>query len=133
MITNIGAQLEDIFSKRSGAATGNIIIHSDWNITTIFGVLLDYPVVYWYDDTINVTTCLPHQDLMNYQVINSFKAKNSILERIVYSFTVPICVISDSLRCSLDAWASKTCDSGKASNVILTCKKTEVNLSSVIL
>lgn len=133
MINNISAQLQNVFTETSDTTIKDIIIHSDWNITTIFGILLDYPVVYWYSDMVDVKTCLPHKDLINYQIINNFTGNNSLVERNVYSFTIPACVINDSLERYVNTWVSKQCECGKTNNVILKCKKTKVNLSSVLL
>ena len=132
MIQNISEQLEYTLTETSDTTIKDIKIHSDWNITTIFGILLDYPVVYWYGDMVDAKTCLSHKDLINYQIINTFTANNSV-ERTVYSFTIPACVINESLERSVDLWVSKHCECGKTNNVILKCKKTDVNLSSVLL
>ena len=133
MIKNISAQLENTLPETRDTTIKDIIIHSDWNITTIFGILLNYPVVYWYGDMVDAKTCLSHKDLINYQITNTFTAHNAVVERTVYSFTIPECVINESLQRSVDLWVSKHCECGKINNVILKCKKTKVNLSSVLL
>lgn len=40
-------------------------------IPTIFGVLIGYPIVYWYDERISIDNCLSLVSLNVYQVIMS--------------------------------------------------------------
>ena len=105
----------------------------DWNITTMFGVLLDYPVVYWYEDNKYGQNCLSCKDLINYKIVHKALIKSSSIENVVFSFTVPQNVVNSDVEYVIDGWISQHCDLGEKKEINLTCSKTSVNLSAVVL
>ena len=133
MIKNVVHRLQQIFCDSNRDTTKYLLVEPNWNLTTIFGFLLDYPTVYWFEDTKNGETCLSCKDLINYQVKPIETSDALLVSQRVYSFTVPLCVINDSLQRTIDTWFSHVNESTKKQNVILTCETTKVNFTSVLL
>jgi hypothetical protein len=59
----------------------HLSMKSGWNMTTIFGLCLGYPVVYWYKDLDQCSNCLSCLELLNVEVVKH--------EKTISSFTVP--------------------------------------------
>ena len=75
------------------------VFHSDSNLCTVYGLLLNYPIVYWFDNLISEETCLDMTPLSVVKVgllfssncmlksdAQSLKTKNMIE---IYSFSFP--------------------------------------------
>jgi len=60
----------------------------DVNRSTVFGLLLGYPVVYWYSNITSADNCLSHVPLRVFRI----SAVDSVVDShptVIYSFTVP--------------------------------------------
>jgi len=60
----------------------------DMNRSTVFGLLLGYPVVYWYKDVTTADNCLSHVPLRLFRILAVDSTANS-QPTVIYSFTVP--------------------------------------------
>ncbi len=98
--------------KRDGIAFHRIEFPENTNVTTMFGRLLGYPVIYWYhinEDTHEAGAqggnCLSMELLVNVKVICGVKPDrlnaNEELEHVLWSFSYPACLkeeLSDIIR-----------------------------------
>ena len=50
MTDHIEDQLKTFLDEKSEKIIFEVQLKDNWNITTIFGILIDYPIVYWYED-----------------------------------------------------------------------------------
>ncbi|XP_068121686.1 UPF0739 protein C1orf74 homolog isoform X2 [Hyperolius riggenbachi] len=75
----------------------------EWNLCTIFGLLLQYPAAYWFDTTESCENCLPFTPLKHFTVQTSCPTVG--LKSVqVYSFTVPESVYQ-SMQTPLQVWS----------------------------
>lgn len=86
----------------------------DINRSTVFGLLLGYPVVYWYSNVASADNCLSHVPLRMFRISavdNTADSKPTV----IYSFTVPqqlysqCQVLIDNWQEQLFTLASKLC------------------------
>ena len=132
MIKDIAGQLDQFRSNTKDSKIYQIIAsHSDWNITTIFGILLDYPVVYWYEDNVNANTCLSCKDLTNYK-LNIVNSGAHLMDHSIYSFTIPMSVIDEPIQNKIDQWISRVLEIGIMHKVILNRERCNVNFSQIL-
>lgn len=113
---------------RSNVASGRPYmahILSTANVSTIYGLLLGYPVIYWYEHSANedIGQCLSMEPLRNFKVWGSLlpntwspgtsqsvhsKGHHSADKHLVYSFTVPECFMDD-VKGKIDDWMKMVC------------------------
>lgn len=82
----------------------------EWNLCTAFGVLLGYPVVYWFEGGADAGNCLAMEEL-NVVRVRSVTAtvgrpegaRRMTAHDDVYSFSFPV-VLEGELRPHVDAW-----------------------------
>ncbi|TRY55030.1 hypothetical protein DNTS_020767 [Danionella cerebrum] len=78
-------------------------LYKDWNLCTIFGILLGYPASYWFDQTEGYENCL----CMTPLVVNTVWVKLQIQDInhrcCLYSFSVPEMLWSD-VKSHLERW-----------------------------
>ncbi|XP_038067457.1 UPF0739 protein C1orf74-like [Patiria miniata] len=75
-VGDVLAQLQD--PQNNSQAVLELHPQQGWNLSTVFGVLLGYPVVYWYSDVENCSNCLSMIPLRVYRVsIESDKPNSS--------------------------------------------------------
>ncbi|XP_071495113.1 UPF0739 protein C1orf74 homolog [Diadema antillarum] len=81
---------------------------SEWNLTTVFGLLLGYPVLYWYEvdvhgNCLSYTPLCVHKCICNFtfesfpSIKNEHPSNTCIMqkkEHVVYSFSAPECLSS---------------------------------------
>jgi len=60
----------------------------DINRSTVFGLLLGYPVVYWYSNIATADNCLSHVPLQQFRILAVDNTANS-QPTVIFSFTVP--------------------------------------------
>ena len=60
----------------------------DINRSTVFGLLLGYPVVYWYRNVSTADNCLSHVPLRVFRILAVDSTEDS-QPTVIYSFTVP--------------------------------------------
>jgi len=58
------------------------------NHTTVFGLLLGYPVVYWYSNVTSADNCLSQVPLRLFRIL-AVDSKADSHSTVIYSFTVP--------------------------------------------
>ncbi|XP_019634122.1 PREDICTED: UPF0739 protein C1orf74 homolog [Branchiostoma belcheri] len=108
--------------RESSVLQGNITPEKSWNISTLFGLFVGYPVLYWYDPT-QEGTCLSMVPLAVYNVYvcleknsgTALKEKSSICEcseekshhkHKLYSFSIPKALQQDFSK-QTDCWFKK--------------------------
>lgn len=76
-----------------------------WNLCTAFGVLLGYPVVYWFDGGADAGNCLAMEELNVVRVRASRQSAPTVKDGgdEVYSFSFPL-RLSAELGPHVDAW-----------------------------
>lgn len=75
---------------------------SEWNLCTMFGFLLHFPVVYWFDTSKSFENCLSFTPLKHYTVQTTCP-KVGLQKIQVYSFTIPESVYQ-SVQTLLQTW-----------------------------
>ncbi|XP_064425239.1 UPF0739 protein C1orf74 homolog [Latimeria chalumnae] len=89
---HIADTLGHLKSQRSKEREGNIsvskIASPEWNLCTMFGLLLGYPASYWFDSERSSENCLSLTPLRVYTVTASCPRISNVKLR-VYSFSVP--------------------------------------------
>ncbi|KAM4048261.1 UPF0739 protein C1orf74 homolog isoform 1-T2 [Anomaloglossus baeobatrachus] len=108
-LLTIQSQLSDLLTHLTSYRSdlpGSISIADlpcpEWNLCTIFGFLLRYPAVYWFDTAKNFENCLPFTPLKRVTVETTC-CKIGLDKLQVYSFTVPESVYQ-TLQPLLQAW-----------------------------
>lgn len=91
--------------------------------TTMFGIFLDYPIVYWFSDYETCGNCLSCRNLV---VIHVERTTNS--EICIFSFSYPESM-RESLAPFLDKWKLKI----NAKDASLKFRQSVVNLSTICL
>ena len=100
-----------------------IDVNSSWNICTIFGFLLGFPVVYYFDIK-NANNCLNNQDLIVYKVgVNNFSP---------ISFSIPR-ILEPECKDVLDSWVQDMKVKISSINPSINISHTCVNLPVVSL
>lgn len=84
LIDDLNEQISKFFSN---AIPMEVMTDTDC-IPTIFGLLIGYPVIYWYDDASVDDNCLAHVDLFVNQLICNNKN--------IMSFSVPVQLVDES-------------------------------------
>lgn len=125
MIENVIGQLKEIIDLSLDSDL-EIKCDTKWNLTSLFGILSGYPVVYWYDcevERILSISCLFTSTLRIYNVWASSARKRN---HIVYSFSIPECLATD-IQCHITVWFDKLDSRVRDTNCIfesleITCK-----------
>ncbi|XP_059161932.1 UPF0739 protein C1orf74 homolog [Physella acuta] len=96
----------------------NIEICKELNVPCLFGLMLSYPCVYWYNNSEGEENCLSGQALVHFQVKghllnseNSSLVKKSKFTCVIYSFSVPENLV-DLLRSDVNLWFVRWSDAG---------------------
>ncbi|XP_069612259.1 UPF0739 protein C1orf74 homolog [Ranitomeya imitator] len=108
-LLTIKSQLSDLLthltnyqSKLPGRISAADMPCTEWNLCTMFGFLLCYPAVYWFDTTTNFENCLSFTPLKRV-TIEITCSKIGLHKLQVYSFTIPESVFH-TLQLLLQAW-----------------------------
>ena len=75
--------------------------NASWNHSTAFGILLGYPVVYWYSDLEEANTCLNNVDLVVNKVIS-----NQLPEYSISQFSYPSLLL-ETFKPLVASWKDK--------------------------
>ncbi|XP_070758834.1 UPF0739 protein C1orf74 homolog [Enoplosus armatus] len=106
----------------------------EWNLCTVFGLLLGYPVTYWFNQTESFENCLSMTPLMVTTASATWQADTSAHRCCLYSFSVPS-VLLEETQSNLENW--RLCLQGRfqQQNVLkdLTVCQSTVTLRSVCL
>lgn len=106
----------------------------EWNLCTLFGLLLGYPVTYWFDQTKSFENCLSMTPLMVTTAAATWQADTACHRCCLYSFSIPA-VLHEETQPNLESWRSRLQERFQQQNVLqdLTVCQTIATLPSVCL
>lgn len=74
-----------------------------WNLCTLFGILLGYPVTYWFDQNESFENCLAMTPLTVTTASAAWQADTEVHRCCLYSFSIPA-VLHEETRSALEYW-----------------------------
>ncbi|XP_050930313.1 UPF0739 protein C1orf74 homolog [Lates calcarifer] len=106
----------------------------EWNLCTVFGLLLGYPVTYWFDQTKSFENCLSMAPLMVTTAAATWQAEATGHRCCLYSFSVPAVLLKET-QSNLEDWNLRLQERFQQQNVLmdLIVCQTTVTLPSVCL
>ncbi|XP_074531807.1 UPF0739 protein C1orf74 homolog [Halichoeres trimaculatus] len=106
----------------------------DWNLCTVFGLLLGYPITYWFDQTRSFENCLSMTPLMVIKASATWQADMVGHGCCLYSFSVPAVLLTD-VQPQLENWKLCLQEKFQQQNILkdLTVCQSTVTLPSVCL
>lgn len=106
----------------------------EWNLCTVFGLLLGYPVTYWFDQTKSFENCLSMTPLIVTKASATWQADMVSHRCCVFSFSVPAVLLDDVLP-QLENWKLCLHKKFQQQNILkyLTVCQSTVTLPSVCL
>ncbi|CAL9704792.1 unnamed protein product [Knipowitschia caucasica] len=106
----------------------------EWNLCTVFGALLGYPVTYWFDQNKSFENCLSMTPLMINTVSAVWKTDAFSHTSCLYSFSIPV-DLHQKLPSILKLWNNHLQEQFDKQHVFtdLTISESTVTLSSVCL
>lgn len=106
----------------------------EWNLCTVFGLLLGYPVAYWFDQTKSFENCLSMTPLVVTKASATWQTDKSSHRCCVYSFSVPAILFED-VQSQLENWKLCLHKKFQQQNILkdLTVSQSTVTLPSVCL
>ncbi|XP_068598666.1 UPF0739 protein C1orf74 homolog [Brachionichthys hirsutus] len=105
-----------------------------WNLCTVFGLLLGYPVTYWFDQTRSFENCLSMTPLAVTTASATWRGDSTGHACRLYSFSIPAVLLQD-VRPKLDNWRRRLQGKFNQQNVLqdLAVCQSMVTLPSVCL
>lgn len=106
----------------------------EWNLCTVFGVLLGYPVNYWFDQNKSFENCLSMTSLTVTTASATWQADSAGHKCLLYSFSIPA-VLLQVMQPNLENWRVRLQERFQQQNVLkdLTVSQSTVTLPSVCL
>lgn len=106
----------------------------DWNLCTAFGLLLGYPVTYWFDQSESFENCLAMTPLVVTTASASWQKETSAHRCRLYSFSVPAALLHQT-QPLLEDWRCALQERFQHQSVLqdLSICQTTVTLPSVCL
>ncbi|KAJ0068796.1 hypothetical protein NL108_010877 [Boleophthalmus pectinirostris] len=106
----------------------------DWNLCTVFGALLGYPVTYWFDQSKSFENCLSMTPLMVTTASAMRQTDNASHSCCLFSFSVPVDLFQRS-QSILKRWNNRLQERFEKQHVLtdLTICQTTVTMASVCL
>ncbi|XP_034442269.1 UPF0739 protein C1orf74 homolog isoform X1 [Hippoglossus hippoglossus] len=106
----------------------------EWNLCTVFGLLLGYPVAYWFDQTHSFENCLSMTPLMVTTAAATWQTGSAHHTCCLYSFSVPDVLLKET-QSHLDDWRRRLQERFQQQHVLkdLSVCQTTVTLPSVCL
>lgn len=106
----------------------------EWNLCTVFGLLLGYPVTYWFDQTKSFENCLSMTPLMVTTASATWQYDTAGHTCSLYSFSVPAALHKET-QSNLEDWNLRLQERFQQQNVLkdLTVCQTTTALPSVCL
>uniref|UniRef100_UPI00398F70D0 UPF0739 protein C1orf74 homolog n=1 Tax=Pristiophorus japonicus TaxID=55135 RepID=UPI00398F70D0 len=89
--------------SESGFVSVSEIFSSEWNLCTLFGFLLGFPVSYWFDFNKSFENCLSMTELRVFSVSAFCPRVTENLKHRMYSFSVPEILLLD-LQSNIETW-----------------------------
>ncbi|CAJ1050676.1 UPF0739 protein C1orf74 -like protein [Xyrichtys novacula] len=106
----------------------------EWNLCTVFGLLLGYPITYWFDQARSFENCLSMTPLTVTSASATWQAGTLDHRCCLYSFSVPTNLLEE-LQSELENWRLCLQEKFQQQNVLkaLTVCQSTVTLPSVCL
>lgn len=106
----------------------------EWNLCTVFGVLLGFPVTYWFDQAESFENCLSMTPLMVVTASATWQAGGTGHRCCLYSFSVPA-ALQEETQSELENWRLCLLERFEQQNVLrdLSISRSTVTLPSVTL
>ena len=101
----------------------------DINRSTVYGLLLGYPVVYWYKDITSARNCL---EMVQLNVVKVTIVKDGQERCLIYSFSYP-CALQDSVHKTINMWLHSTESAAQKRNLQLVVSEDSEMMSTVVL
>lgn len=137
-ITNMTRELLQLLKETEQLQDGKPLYaekkSEDWNLCTAFGLLLGYPVTYWFDQTSSFENCLAMTPLVVTTASALWQKETSGYRCCLYSFSVPADLLHET-QPILENWRCGLQQRFQQQNVLhdlIVCQKT-VTLPSVCL
>lgn len=105
-----------------------------WNLCTVFGLLLGYPVTYWFDHTKSFENCLSMTPLMVIKASATWQPDAAGHRCCLYSFSIPA-ALHEETQSNLESWKLRLQERFEQQHVLkdLTVSQSVVTLPSVCL
>lgn len=104
-------------------------VAEEWNLCTVFGLLLGYPATYWFDQTVSHENCLAMTPLLVTTASAAWQAGATSRRFCLYSFSVPAALVQE-LQTHLGLWTVRLRDGFGKQHVL---KDLEICQNTVIL
>ncbi|XP_077429359.1 UPF0739 protein C1orf74 homolog [Vanacampus margaritifer] len=106
----------------------------EWNLSAVFGLLLGYPAIYWFDQTESFENCLAMTPLTVTTASATWPAGDIDHKCCLYSFSIPAVLQNDTLP-NLEEWKLGLQERFRQQNIHkeLTVCQSAVTLPSVCL
>ncbi|XP_030044507.1 UPF0739 protein C1orf74 homolog [Microcaecilia unicolor] len=103
-VTDVLNHLKTVEENSSEVTSISEMCSTDWNLCTVFGILLGFPASYWFSTDKGFENCLSLTPLRVFSVEASCPEISGSRRFRLYSFSVPeaVCV---SMKEHLDAWS----------------------------
>ncbi|XP_030585472.1 UPF0739 protein C1orf74 homolog [Archocentrus centrarchus] len=75
----------------------------EWNLCTVFGLLLGYPVTYWFDHTKSFDNCLSMTPLVVVTASATWQEDTAAHRCCLYSFSIPA-ALQEEMQSNLETW-----------------------------
>lgn len=103
---------------------------AEWNLCTVFGLLLGYPATYWFDQTVSHENCLAMTPLLVTTASAGWQAGATTSHRFcLYSFSVPAALVQE-LQTNLGLWTMRLRDGFEKQHIL---KDLEICQNTVML
>ncbi|XP_041051834.1 UPF0739 protein C1orf74 homolog isoform X1 [Carcharodon carcharias] len=103
ILKHLKSQVVERRKSESGFVSASAIFSSEWNLCTLFGFLLGFPVSYWFDFNKSFENCLSMTELRVFSASASCPRITSNLKHRMYSFSVPETLYVD-LQSTIESW-----------------------------
>ncbi|XP_023181055.1 UPF0739 protein C1orf74 homolog [Xiphophorus maculatus] len=106
----------------------------DWNLCTIFGLLLGYPVTYWFDQARSFENCLSMTPLVVATASAAWQTDGNAHRFCLYSFSVPA-ALQEETQPELENWRFRLQERFEQQSIMkdLSISQSTVTLPSICL
>ncbi|KAM9800200.1 UPF0739 protein C1orf74 homolog [Syngnathus typhle] len=106
----------------------------EWNLSAVFGLLLGYPAIYWFEQSESFENCLSMTPLTVTKATATWAADATSHKSCLYSFSIPAILQNESLS-SLEEWKLGLQERFQEQNILkeLNVCQSAVTLPSVCL